>query len=209
LDPEKLEQAVKMTREANVAVVPTMVLWETIIGAADLEEMTQFPELKYMPPQEVERWKANFQRRTQAPQFNRDRARQIAENRKVLLKALHEGGVKIIFGTDAPQEFSVPGFSIHREAEAMLEAGLSPYVILETATRKMGEYLKDKDDFGTIAPGRRADLILLEANPLEDIGNLQKRAGVMARGEWLPESEIQERLEEIANSYQQRGPADR
>lgn len=198
VDPVKLANIVQLTCDTGTWVVPTMALWETIIGAADLARMEQYPELRYMPAKEVERWRAVYQKRTSAPQFNARRAAQIAANRKVLLKALDAAGARIIFGTDAPQEFSVPGFSVHRELRAMVAAGMSPYAALRSATATVGDYLRSKDRFGTVAAGARADLVLLEANPLIDVGHFARRAGVMVRGRWLPESEIQAGLQRIA-----------
>ncbi|HEX8294413.1 MAG TPA: amidohydrolase family protein, partial [Pyrinomonadaceae bacterium] len=113
-------------------------------------------------------------------------------------KALHDGGVPVIFGTDAPQQFSVPGFSVHREMALMLRSGLTPYQVLLTATRNAGEYHKDKARFGTVAAGSRADLILVDGDPLKDLSNVARRAGVMVRGRWLAEGEIQKRLAGIA-----------
>ena len=200
VDPAKLATIVKLTRDTGTAVVPTMPLWETIIGAADLEKLLAYPELRYMPAKEVARWKSVYERRTSDPKFSKPRALQIAANRKTVLKALSDGGVTILFGTDAPQEFSVPGFSIHREMQANVAAGLTPYEVLRSATKNVGEYLKAKDTFGLVAPGHRADLVLLEANPLTDIANVAKRAGVMLRGRWLPESELQAGLAKIATA---------
>lgn len=198
LDPTALAEAVRVTREANIAVVPTMVLWETIIGSGDKAAMHAFPELKYMPKAEVERWKNTYERRTTAPNFDAARAQRIAANRKVLLRALNEGGVTVLFGTDAPQQFSVPGFSIHREIASMTESGMTPYQILHSATKAVGDYLSARDAFGTVTPGSRADLMLVDANPLTDLTALARRSGVMVRGRWLPEAEIQRGLAEIA-----------
>jgi imidazolonepropionase-like amidohydrolase len=198
VDRAKLAEIVRTTREAGTWVVPTMVLWETILGAAKAEELAAFPELKYMPRQMVESWKTGYSRRVGSPSFNAAQTRQIAENRKVVLKALADGGVNILFGTDAPQQYSVPGFSIHRELRAMKAAGLSNFAILQSATKNVGEYYKARDSFGTVAVGQRADLVLLNGNPLSDLGNVAKRAGVMVRGRWLPESEIQAQLARIA-----------
>ncbi len=201
VDPAKLTEVVNLTRETGTWVVPTMCLWETIIGAADLQKMSDYTELKYMPPEQVEQWKKSYQTLLNRGD-NRLPAQQIAANRRLLLKALSDGGVKILFGTDAPQQFSVPGFSIHRENRAMVDAGMRPFDILKSATVNVGEYFKDKDRFGVIAPGHRADLLLLEANPLEDAANVAKRSGVMVRGQWLAEREIQGRLEKIAKSHE-------
>jgi imidazolonepropionase-like amidohydrolase len=199
LDPARLRSIVRLTRERGAWVIPTMMLWETIIGAADLEKMLAYDELKYVPRSQVEQWKQSYERRIGSANFDRAAARRVAENRKVLLKALHEGGVKILFGTDAPQQFSVPGFSIHREMRAMMEAGVPLYEVLRSATKNVGDYLSEKDRFGIIAEGSRADLVLLEGNPLDDIGNVSRRGGVMVRGHWIPEEQIQRRLTALAD----------
>jgi imidazolonepropionase-like amidohydrolase len=205
LDQTKLAEAVRRTREAGAWVVPTMVLWETLLGTADLKTLQSHPELKYMPAEQVEQWTAAFESRLKSPQFKPETARRVAANRLQLLKSLQDGGVRILMGTDSPQQFSVPGFSIHRELRRMADAGLTPYEILVSGTRNVGDYFKNQDTFGRIEAGQRADLILLEANPLDDVGNIAKRAGVMVRGQWLPESEIQSRLAAIEASNRKSG----
>jgi imidazolonepropionase-like amidohydrolase len=85
---------------------------------------------------------------------------------------------------------------------SLVEAGLSPYAALEAATRTPAEFLNALDRFGTIARGKQADLVLLDANPLEDIGNTEKRAGVMLRGKWVPEAELKNMLDRIAERFQ-------
>ncbi len=205
LDRAKLEDIVRRTREAGAWVVPTMALWEVLIGARDLETLLAYPELRYMPPSMVENWIRAHRARVNDPRYDRKRAERIAANRKEILRALHRGGVRILFGTDAPQQFSVPGFSIHREIPVLLECGMTPYEILQTATRNVGEYFREKDRFGTIEVGARADLILVKGNPLSDLGHLKNPAGVMVRGRWIPESEIQHRLERIAAAFRAGG----
>ncbi len=199
IDPAKLQEIVTLTRETGTWVVPTMVLWETIIGSASLETMSRYPELRYMPKAEVDRWISSYQKRTGVSSFDHEKARQTAANRKILLKALNEGGARIIFGTDAPQQFSVPGFSIHREFKAMAECGMSNFQILQSATKHVGDYLNARDTFGLVAVGHRADLVLLKADPLADLEHLTQRAGVMVRGQWIPESEISAGLARIAS----------
>jgi imidazolonepropionase-like amidohydrolase len=201
VDETKLAGIVRRTKEVGAWVVPTMALWETILGAGNLEAMTGYAELKYMPPQQVEGWKTAYRNRLGNAQFNQKQVNRVAANRKRILKALHEGGVRILFGTDAPQQFSVPGFSIHREMPLMLQSGMTPYEIIRSATKTVGEYFKSKDSFGTIAAGQRADLILVNGHPLEAVSNVAKRSGVMVRGRWLPETEIQERLAKIEAAY--------
>ncbi len=198
VNEERLEEIVRLTREAGAWVVPTMVLWEVgIIGRGDADEMVGYPEMRYWPADGVDAWARR--QRASAAGTSPERAAQWASNRNRVLKALSDGGAGILLGTDSPQIFSVPGFSLHREMQAMADAGMSAYEILVSGTRNVGEYFQRLDSFGTVAVGRRADLLLLNANPLSDVANVADRAGVMFRGRWLPEEEIQRRLEEIAD----------
>ncbi|HMB89723.1 MAG TPA: amidohydrolase family protein, partial [Rhodothermales bacterium] len=94
-----------------------------------------------------------------------------------------------------------PGFSLHRELKRMEAAGMTPYEIIESGTSHVGRYFAESDDFGTIAEGQRADLLLVNANPLDDVAHISERTGVMVRGHWLSEDAIQTRLAEIAAGY--------
>ena len=157
----KFQEIAKQTREAGVWVVPTMALWETLRGTADLATLLAFPELKYMPLEQIQQWRSAQESLLKSSDFNPEVARNVIKNRMRLLKVLDDGGVKILLGSDAPQRFSVPGFSIHREMKRMADAGMKPYDILRSGTYNVGLYLKEKDNFGTIEVGKRADLILL------------------------------------------------
>jgi imidazolonepropionase-like amidohydrolase len=201
VDEAKLAEVVRKTKEAGAWVVPTMALWEVLLGVPDLNTLAAYQELKYMPPQYVENWKNTHKARLASPQLDRKKSEQIAANRRRLLKALYDGGVRTLLGSDAPQQFSVPGFSIHREMAMMQKSGLTPHQIILTGTRNVGDYFKSKDNFGTIALGKRADLILIDGDPLKDITNVARLSGVMVRGRWLPQAEIQQRLEKIAAAY--------
>jgi imidazolonepropionase-like amidohydrolase len=154
-----------------------------------------------MPAAMVQSWTTTHRNRLSNPNFNAENAKRVVQNRMQVLRALHQGGIPILLGTDAPQQFSVPGFSIHREMKRMRDAGLSPYEVIKSGTQNVGSYFKSKDNFGTIEAGKRADMILLDANPLQNLENIQRRAGVMVRGRWLPEADIQARLGRIAASY--------
>jgi imidazolonepropionase-like amidohydrolase len=198
VDDKALADLVARTRAAGAWMVPTLVVWETLQGPVTLESRTQLPELKYLPAQQIEAWTKGLQNRLSNPQYNREQAAIHIENRMKILRALHAAGVPILLGSDAPQQFNVPGFSIHREMARMADAGMSTYDIVKSGTANVGTYLKSKDDFGAIAVGKRADLILVDANPLERIANMEKQSGVMLRGRWMPRSEIDKRLAQIA-----------
>ncbi len=193
---EMLQNAVAATLKAGAGVVPTSALWEHFVGKPD--DILEFEELKYETQQTVSNWTARIGEARERAAADPEAATFMIENRKKLLKALSDGGAEILLGSDAPQFFSVPGFSIHREMAAMAEAGMSPYEILYAGTAAPGAYFADKEIFGTIAPGARADLLLLDSNPLDDIANEDRIAGVMTAGRWFPASEIETRLNAIA-----------
>ena len=199
IDEARMAELFDLTLAAGAWVVPTMVLWEVgVIGLGDPETLAAYPEMRYWPPEGVEGWKDRLGTIQARAGWEEERALLHAQNRTRLLGMMNEAGVGILMGTDSPQMFSVPGFSIHRELAAMVEAGMTPYEILATGTRNVGEYFQRYDSFGTVAAGRRADLILVNSNPLDDVANIADRAGVMARGVWKSEAEIQEGLAAIA-----------
>lgn len=199
VDEKKLADIVRRSKEAGVWIVPTSALWEVLLNTTPLETLKSYAELKYVPASSVENWARLYNERLS--QVPREEAKNIVANRVRILRALHEGGVPILMGTDAPQQFSIPGFSLHRELLHMRAAGMSPYEILVSGTVNVGRYFAKRDSFGTIEPGRRADLVLLDASPLDGVENFAKIHGVMVRGRWLSREEIDKGLEKIAAKY--------
>ena len=114
------------------------------------------------------------------------------ELRRKLILELHRAGAGLLLGADSPQIFNVPGFSLHRELDVLVAAGLTPWEALYTGTVAASEFLGS--DTGVVAVGRAADLVLLDANPLEDIGNSRRVHGVMLRGTWLSAAALEDRL---------------
>ena len=106
------------------------------------------------------------------------RAKQIA-----FVRALHEAGAPLLIGTDAPNPFVVPGFSLHGELASFREAGLSNREILTIATRRAAEFLGEGDSFGKVAKGMRADLLLVKGDPLSDLSILRRPEAVIAGGQ--------------------------
>ncbi|HMB90973.1 MAG TPA: amidohydrolase family protein [Rhodothermales bacterium] len=107
-----------------------------------------------------------------------------------MLKSAHEAGVKLVCGTDPPTPYVFHGYSVHQELELMVEAGLTPMEALVIATRRPAEMLGAEDIFGTIKPGKRADLLILSANPLEDIHNTRTLETVILDGNVLDQSAL-------------------
>jgi Amidohydrolase family len=203
LDLDRLDTLISLVKGADAWVVPTMVLWDVaVIGRGDTEEMSAYPENRYWygtgDGNSLESW---ARRHRDAASRKPEWSELWASNRATILAALADAGAGILMGTDSPQVFSVPGFSLHREMQAMSDAGMSTFDILVSGTRAVGEYFQRNDTFGTVAVGRRADLLLLNSDPLEGVANIADRAGVMIRGRWIPEDDIQARLAEIEGQF--------
>jgi len=125
----------------------------------------------------------------------------ITDNEKKLLKALYESGANILLGTDCLNPFNVAGFSIHEELHLYVEAGLTPYDAIKAGTYNAAGFLDALDEFGTVTVGKIADLILVSENPLDDVQNIQDRAGVMVRGKWYTEAQLQDSLQKVENTW--------
>lgn len=190
--PQRMDALARATKAANVAVVPTMVLWELLVAGGDSAALGARPENRYIPPQMLAQWKQAAANNQANKGPDSDWALQL---RKDMLMALRRNGATILFGTDSPQLFSVPGYSMHHELAFMSQLGFTPYELLETGTRKVAEFFGMPDEFGVIKPGARANLVLLDADPLADVKNLQAVSGVMLGGRWLPAAELRAKLD--------------
>ena len=200
LDQSKLLALVEATRRSGVWNVPTQVLLENLTIAGSSQELARRPEMRYMPPRELAQWAAVKDGILAETNSTPESARRMIEMRRRLIKALHAAGAGLLLGSDAPQIYNVPGFSTHRELESLVASGLTPYQALETGTRNVATFFGTQKETGTLEKGKRADLVLLDADPLADIRNTTRRSGVMVRGRWLPQAEIERRLAEVATA---------
>ena len=204
VDESRFRALAEQTRAAGVWNTPTMFLWESFFTPIAAEEMERRPEMRYATRAWLTQWGNQKRQRLAADQkdgITPEIANRHISLRRRMLKALSDAGAKILMGTDSPQMFNVPGFSLQREMEVMVASGLTPYQVLESGTRNVARYaaedLKLDGAFGTIAPGNRADLVLLDANPLADLRNLTRRSGVMVRGRWVSRNAIETGLEDL------------
>jgi imidazolonepropionase-like amidohydrolase len=203
IDESKIGEVVAAIRDAGAGVVPTEVLWEVFLGGRTGEELVASrPELAYWFRQGrpgfgqgVNQWIAQADQRREALP-SPDAGQGVIQLRRRLIEALHDAGVPVLLGTDSPQVFSVPGFSIHHEMRVMVESGLTPYQVLASGTRAVADFY-GATDFGRVAEGQRADLVLLNADPFADISNFADSAGVMVNGRWLPREDLDARLADI------------
>lgn len=201
VDERIADELVKMTVDNAVWIVPTQAMMERWIGPEDPDNIAQNEEMSYINPNILNNWVRTKKNIIGNPNYSGERALKFNEIRRSVIGDLHNAGVGILLGSDAPQVFNVPGFSIQREMDAMVRSGLSEYETLKSGTVNPARFFGDEDVYGMVKEGLSADLILLEANPLDDIANMKKQSGVMVRGKWLSAREIEERLDKIAQKY--------
>ncbi|MDY8137322.1 amidohydrolase family protein [Aquimarina sp. 2201CG5-10] len=201
VDITKIDELVQLSKNNKVWIVPTQSLYQRWFAPISAEELLKDPEMKYMPASTLKNWKQRKGQYTEAnPNFNKEQWQQFNDIRQKLLKKLQDNGHGILLGSDAPQLFNVPGFSIHHEIQGMLQAGMTPLQILQSGTTNPSVFFDKQDTFGYIKEGLDADLVILNANPIEDIKSLQQISGVMVRGTWLSKDMIDRKLEEIAKN---------
>ena len=214
--PERIHELARMTRDAGTWNVPTAYLWELFYNDQSAETLASLPEMRFVSAAQVQQWRSQKEQRLfvdllenwrtdgelGADEVSQADAEALIQLRRQVLAALDEAEAGLLLGTDSPQVFMVPGFSLHREVRVMAEAGIPPLRILESGSRNVATYAAEElgyeEAFGSVVPGHRADLILAEGNPLDDLENLRDPAGVMVRGQWLSRDEIRARLGEIA-----------
>ncbi len=204
-DTTLIPSLVDLARENKVWIVPTQSLFERWFAPVPATELLRDPEMKYMSVTTLTNWRMRKEQST-APEtgFTPGQWKQFNEIRQKLIKSLSENGHGMLLGSDAPQLFNVPGFSIHHEIQGMKDAGMSRLEILRSGTINPAVFFGKEDSFGRVAEGLEADLILLNGNPLEDLQALKKLEGVMVRGRWLDKKTIDKKLAVIAYNSKNR-----
>jgi imidazolonepropionase-like amidohydrolase len=205
LDDSKIPAIVRETKDSGIYVTATLNTFATIVEqATNLDAFLKNPDLHYVAPWTL----ANYQpdhdgyKKGFGPDKYQILRDTLAIQRK-LLKALSDAGVPLMTGTDATEVGPISGFGLHHELQEFVNDGLTPYEALKAATMTPAQYLRGAGEFGTVTAGKRADLVLLAANPLADISNAQKIEGVIVRGRWLPESELNHDLQQVPEKYRQ------
>ena len=200
-DPGKIPDLVAKTLRAGTANCPTLVVLARFAALDHPEVLAARPETRYVSPTLLASWdpKQDF-RLKDAPPAMFAVLRSGLGFRDKLVKALVDAGAPVFAGTDTPNPFVVPGFAMHEELALLVHAGLTPYQALRAATAAPATWLGARD-LGIVAPGARADLVLLDADPLRDISATTRRAGVMVRGRYFTNGELDAKLEQLAASY--------
>ena len=206
-DASKLPALAKQTADAKVANCPTLTVLSRFGELDHPEVLLARPENKFVSPATLDRWdpKHDFRTAHMTPEVFAA-MRDGDAFRSQLVKALAAAGAPILAGTDTPNPFVVPGFSLHEELGRLVAAGLTPYQALQAATANAADWIGDPA-IGRIAVGARADLVVLDADPLADITATTKRTGVMVRGTWLTAKQLDAKLDELVASF--KAPRDR
>lgn len=196
----RLAALARQTVQAGVWNSPTLALFELAALPQPAEAYRTWPETRFVPDSVLLDWERQLEALADMA-GTRQRRTMYLELRKAAVRVLRDAGAGLLAGSDSPQLFMVSGFALHRELRALQEAGLTPFEALATATVNPARYLFD-DTFGVIAPGRRADLVLLERNPLDDVSNAARISGVVLRGRWLSASALAELENEVERAVE-------
>ncbi|HEX2189359.1 MAG TPA: amidohydrolase family protein [Longimicrobiaceae bacterium] len=211
VDDAKVSRVAGATARAGVWSTPTLTVFNRAFAAKESDEdIRSRPDWQMMPPKfrdtylgaRERYWSpANAGARTEA------RRRRYVEVRNRLVREIADSGGKILAGSDSPEWFHVYGWALHRELESLVAAGLTPFQALSAATRNPAEFLGAEAEWGTIQPGRRADLVLVSGNPLQDIRNTGRIEGVAVGGRWMDRPALQRMIRTAADRLQG-APAD-
>jgi hypothetical protein len=195
----RIAELVRATRDAGAWQCPTLGTSIYTAPSRAIERYLATPEAEYLDPPTREafrnrarvKWLSNF---TEA---DFERATRANHKQAALVRAMHEAGVPLLAGTDS----NAFGFSLHRELEALVEAGLRPGEALQTATINPARFAGLDRETGRVATGYAADLVLLDANPLQDIRNTRSIDSVILRGQLLDRAALDAMLAKAKQRY--------
>lgn len=199
-DDARIADAIALVKAHGAFVTSDLFTYRTIAAQFGKPEVAKAylaaPESRYLSPADRIDWaQSGYQKKAV------DLSRRVAFEAR-LVKAMADAGVPLITGGDAPAiPGLVPGFALHSEIDAMLAAGLTPWQALSAATRTPGEFIAKTvpraAKFGVVAPGYRADLLLVAENPLERPATLRTPLGVMASGRWFDAAALKAILADV------------
>jgi len=196
----RIPEFARRMAQSRIWLMPNLTAYKGIgEQVRDLNAMLARPEMKYLPRSNQVGWGPAtnpYTSRFASSMYPGFMARyRVLEH---LVRAFNQAGVRLLVATDAMNTGTVPGFSAHDEMADLVTAGLTPFEALQAATSRAAEFLGEAGDRGVIAVGQKADLVLLDADPLSAIANTRRIAGVMVRGRGLSRAELDRILEQLA-----------
>jgi imidazolonepropionase-like amidohydrolase len=202
-DPSRERTIIERLAASGVWQCPTL-FWERGQWLVDVIDWRQDSDIAYTPRTWIEK-KYPSSQKSIAESMDSDPLdvrRRFVEHELEIVRALHAAGVPFLAGTDTPAGVDVtPGISLHLELQRFVDAGLTPLEALQTATINPARFFGRTSDFGSVQAGRLADLLILSANPLEDIANTRTISGLVADGKYWAPTEIgrlRQRLKQVA-----------
>jgi hypothetical protein len=192
---EKARTLFRELTDNNTYQVPTLVWWHASADA-DVRELASDSRLKYVPTWARAEWERDtFQQQT-VPAELADR-KELSNRYIELVRSMHRAGVPFMAGSDGPDAYVFPGFSLHEELELLVKAGFTNAEALSAATFYPALFMAKLDQYGVIENGRVADLVLLDANPLEDIRNTRKISAVVLGGKYYAPWQLDKILAQV------------
>lgn len=205
-DRSKIPSVVRLARESGAAVTPNLSFVAMTQRQLDgLDAVLSDPEVRYLHPNVIAMWRE--QNPTKRPDLARFALRERAKYvfLRELIPALQAGGVLLLLGTDSSVPGLFPGKSAQLELQELVKARLTPFQAIAAGTRNAGQFIKrhvrGSEPFGTVSVGQRADLLLLDANPLTEINNISRIVGVAVRGRWLSKGDLEKMRSDAISSF--------
>jgi imidazolonepropionase-like amidohydrolase len=212
IDDAKIAIVAKKSVEANPFSDPTQHFFKNTFALPRSEESIKAqPDFKFYPKKVQDQWLAWYKRSRLITEVSAERKLKWIDARNKLIKAIYDNGGKLMTGSDTPEFLWLYGFGLHHELKALRDAGIGNYAALAAGTRNPHEFLGSLAKAGTVEKGKAGDLVLLNKNPLDDITATYDRAGVMLKGKYYTQAELNGWLDEIApkiaGSYVEHKPA--
>jgi hypothetical protein len=201
IDESKIPEIARKTVASNPYVNPTHHFMKNSFGRLRTEEeIRKQPDFRFYPAKVQQQWLDFYKKNRFINTVSLEQRARWVQLREKLIKAIYDAGGRIMTGSDTPEFLWLYGFGMHHEMKALKDAGLSNYAVLEAATKNPSMFLGTIEKVGTVEKGKRADLVLLNANPLGNISATENRAGVMLKGKWHSQQELNTWLDQSAQS---------
>ena len=185
--PQKAAELFEKFARNQTRQTPTLILLQTLaFPTSDTAQFSSDPRTKYVPRSLLKGWLKSFDDPNNTMQNGEaDLNRALLQRSFQVVSQMQSAGVHVLAGTDTGAPFLFPGFALHDELALLVQAGLSPLQALQATTKNPGDFLGKPSRNGTITSGQAADLLLLDANPIDDIRNIDKIRAVILRGKFL------------------------
>ena len=211
LDSDTFKEAIKQTVSKKVFNCATLDWYFVNYTQITYDEMKQRAGLDRLPTAIVKDWTKTFddyfadqsKKHPDSLKKEHDAEKIYVDKKLQILRILNQAGAKFLISPDASTVFQVPGLSMIEEMKWYKRAGLSNFDILKAATFNAAKYVGEQDKWGSIQKGMKADLVLLEANPLDDVENIRKIVGVMKNGQWFDKAKLNEMIQTIKSNYRE------